>query len=177
MVASADPNFPRFWFLTIDADVQETVGSVTDIANLIQDVLSHPKGWASRGYRFEQVSAEEGLITRFISSFKKYVSHIRMSSSETIKNTCKFHDEELSCADLSNNVIFINSNRWNHGSVESGLSLEAYRVYLVNHEFGHLLNRGHSGCSSNYRDLCPVMYQQTISNRCCKPNSWPLSWE
>lgn len=163
----------RYWFLTIDPDV--TSISLDDAAQEIDTVLCHPRGWRSHDYNFEQVTEEEGQTMRRQKSQRKRVFHIRMSTPETIGRECKLHS--LSCADTAKSVIYFNSNRWLYGSAESGLNLSDYRRYLIYHEIGHLLGRGHYKCSRNKNDLCPVMYQQTISKGCCKPNVWPLEWE
>ena len=58
-----------------------------------------------------------------------------------IENKCHFTG--LSCADLSDNTIYININRWRRGSKRSLLDLDSYRTYVINHEVGHILGRGH----------------------------------
>jgi len=175
--ASDDPTFPRFWFLTIDDDViDEDIPGINreEISDFIEDVLLHPMGWLSHGYTFIQCTPEEGLRVRSNHKNKKFVLHLRMSRPETIKKQCNFGG--LSCADLAQNIVYFNLDRWLHGSIESSLSLPAYRVYVVCHEVGHLLNRRHNKCGKK-DGACPVMYQQTISKGCCKPNPWPLAWE
>ena len=58
------------------------------------------------------------------------------------------------CAPLQTNGIFscrqgaevmINARRWLEGAVESHLSLEDYRHYVISHEVGHALGHGHVG--------------------------------
>lgn len=104
-----------------------------------------------------------------------------------INKVCGF--EQLSCSLISNDPakpdeILFSYENWMGGSHFEG-SVEAYRKYLINHEFLH--------CRPFYLDhpkdeemtnLCvdkrklPVMYQQSrgrVGN--CIHNSWPLKDE
>lgn len=178
LVASNSTSFTRYWFLTIDTNVAEIPGK-TDylfVSNFIEKTLSDPKGWNRFGYIFFQISPIDGINLRKNEENNFFVFHIHLSQPTTIRNMCDLPNN-LSCADLSKNIIFFNVDRWINGSKESGLSLSDYRVMLTNHEIGHLLNRNHNMCSKNVNDSCPVMYQQTISKGCCKPNKYPLDWE
>jgi hypothetical protein len=55
--------------------------------------------------------------------------------------------------------VFINAKSWSNGVNESGLSINQYREYVINHEFGHALGYHHQSCKNGNR--CPVMYQST----------------
>ena len=59
--------------------------------------------------------------------------------------------------------IYIDSENWLYGVKESGLTLEQYREYIINHEFGHGLGINHRTCDekNNIDGICPVMYQST----------------
>lgn len=61
--------------------------------------------------------------------------------------------------------VYIDANNWLHGVKESGLTLEQYRRYVIEHEFGHALGHDHLPCKNG---VCPVMYQAT---RGCGPNN------
>src|SRR6478609_4350090 len=172
-MASKSTNYVRYWFLTIDPDVNDVDGD--EMCYIINTVLSDPRGWNKKGYYFQQVSIEDGLWARGQPGMKKFVIHVHVSTNDTVKSECGFGN--LSCADMKSNIIYFNRDRWLYGSKESRMSLDAYRTYVTNHEFGHLLDRGHHGCSRNRNDICPAMLQQTISKGCCKPNPWPLDWE
>lgn len=79
-----------------------------------------------------------------------------------------------SCA-VGSNVI-INFERWDTGSPSWNGSLDDYRSLVINHEIGHWLGFGHSGCTG-VGQAAPVMQQQSISLQGCTPNPWPLLWE
>ena len=65
----------------------------------------------------------------------------------------------------------LNVRRWDHGAADFS-DLGTYRTYLVNHEVGHGLGRGHVGCPASGAPA-PVMMQQTKSTGACVPNGWP----
>lgn len=67
----------------------------------------------------------------------------------------------------------INLRRWLLGSPWYGTDLAAYRDYVVNHEVGHALGRGHQRCPGAGR-VAPVMLPQTEGLDGCRPNPWPF---
>lgn len=69
----------------------------------------------------------------------------------------------------------INLDRWRGSArpyLEAGVDLATYRKYVVNHEVGHELGHRHQGCPKA-GGPAPVMVQQTITLRGCKPYAWP----
>ncbi len=58
--------------------------------------------------------------------------------------------------------IYIDEVNWN-GVPESGLSVDDYRIYVINHEMGHALGFDHVPCDATtaVNGVCPVMYQST----------------
>jgi hypothetical protein len=66
----------------------------------------------------------------------------------------------------------INAVRWGIGAKTYGRDLLSYREYLINHEVGHGLGRGHVRCPRpGWR--AAVMVQQTKSLEGCRANPWP----
>jgi hypothetical protein len=83
----------------------------------------------------------------------------------------------MSCVNnLGGNKIYVNINRWVYGSVHSKLNIEQYRSYIINHEFGHLLNQNHCNPPNN-AVLTPIMVQQTLGIGNGRPNFKPLPEE
>ena len=69
--------------------------------------------------------------------------------------------------------IIINYFRWENGAVDFGNDMKTYRLYLINHETGHILGWGHTGCPKDGA-LAPVMMQQSKTTDGCTPYGWPL---
>lgn len=93
---------------------------------------------------------------------------IRLCNPTTLKSEgCK--DDKLSCAILGGNMIWLNADRWFHGSAASKLPLERYRQYMVSHEMGHSLGHDHATCTGT--GPAPVMMQQTLGIGNCSPNT------
>lgn len=63
--------------------------------------------------------------------------------------------------------VYINYKNW-QGVPRSGLTLDEYRHYVIEHEVGHALGYDHQDCISEtvLDGTCPVMYQST---RGCPP--------
>jgi hypothetical protein len=71
--------------------------------------------------------------------------------------------------------VVVNLERW-HDSVDhfvaAKVPLSTYRTYVVNHEVGHELGRGHESCPRK-GGPAPVMQQQTLFLSGCVANPWP----
>lgn len=66
-------------------------------------------------------------------------------------------------------MIWLNADRWMHGSAASKLPLAEYRQYMVSHEMGHSLGHDHVKCSGS--GPAPIMMQQTLGIGTCSPNT------
>jgi hypothetical protein len=57
----------------------------------------------------------------------------------------------------------IDSENWINGVPESGLSLQEYREYIIQHEFLHGLGYNHVECNGQTapNGICPILYQST----------------
>lgn len=142
----------------IDPEVQKeyNIRIPVQIEFYIIAYLNHPNGWSTKGYFFEPVSDREDVL-------------IRLVLPSIIEKECGL-SKNLSCAEFRGKHVYLNADRWFHGSKESKLDLADYRQYLVSHEIGHILGYDHvkcpcAGCSA------PIMMQQTLGIGKCLPNT------
>jgi hypothetical protein len=143
--------------ISVDEDVVKkyNIKDTEQIVFLVLVYLNDPEGWGKHGYHFEETKYGEKV-------------HIRLSSPKTLTHECGL-DNNLSCAILGGNKIWLNSERWFHGAAKSGLNLDNYRQYMVSHEMGHVLGHEHSKCPCKGCSA-PIMMQQTLGIGQCKPN-------
>lgn len=135
---------------TVDDDVPY---SAKKFADDVAIYLADPDGW-SQHYTFKVGTGGK---------------HIRLCKPHVMKtNGCK--DGYLSCATLGGTDIWLNSDRWLHGSPPSKLSLDRYRQYLVTHEMGHSLGYDHAMCPGKGMPA-PLMMQQSLGIGECSPNT------
>lgn len=135
----------------VDPDVETK--DHDDISFLVCAYLNSPDGW---GYLFEPVESDEQVL-------------IRLSTPKTITEKCGLPGN-LSCAELGGKYMYLNSDRWFHGSRKSRLGLEEYRQYMVLHEIGHILGHDHKKCPCK-NCPAPIMMQQTKGIGECRPNN------
>jgi hypothetical protein len=123
---------------------------------LVYIYLNDPDGWVSQGYSFEYSLKNPDVI-------------IHLSTPKTIENKCGLPDN-LSCATLGGNTVYLNVERWWYGASDSKLDLEDYRQYVVSHEIGHILGFDHTTCPCP-NCPAPIMMQQTLGIGKCIPNT------
>lgn len=142
----------------VDEDVRKkySIRFPAQIEFYITAYLNDPDGWSVKRYRFEPVSSNEDVL-------------IRLSSPKTVKEQCGV-PANLSCAELNGKHMYLNADRWFHGSKASKLSLEQYRQYMVSHEIGHILGFDHEVCPCP-KCKAPIMMQQTLGIGKCNPNT------
>ncbi|WEV75549.1 DUF3152 domain-containing protein [Bifidobacterium sp. ESL0800] len=142
------------------------VGQVFE--NTIFRTLNDPRGWPRAGATFTY-SADSSSC-----DFVIYLS--QPSLMTTFSGNCS---DEYSCR-VGNNVI-INVDRWNGATpqmLNAGMSLDRYRTMVINHEVGHRLGHidNEPSCQASGA-LAPLMQEQSMDLRGCKPNEWPLDSE
>jgi len=147
--------------------------NVAQFAALVQSTLSDPRSWSGHGVRLERV--DSGPMD----------FHVSLTSAMTIRDWCGYTIHvETSCyaragaaAGLTANRVLLNDARWVRGDPAYIGDLNAYRMYMINHEDGHALGHMHAhGCLSD--GLAPAMMQQTLglktpSGQVCAANPWP----
>jgi hypothetical protein len=136
--------------------------SVHGVAGTIGRVLEDPRGWRRAGYSFRLVDEYADL-------------EIVLASPTLTDRLCAplLTLGRYSCAQRGRAVL--NFARWKAGA-PAYRSLDRYRIYMINHEVGHLLGRVHAYCSTAGA-LSPVMVQQTKGVAPCRPHPWPLPGE
>jgi len=143
--------------VVVDSDVEKKYSiPLGQIEFYVVTYLNDPDGWSKKGYFFEPVSFNQDVT-------------IHLSSQPTIDKECGL-DGKLSCAELGGKKVWLNSERWYHGSSKSKLSLDNYRQYMVSHEIGHILGFDHTQCPCK-NCPAPIMMQQTKGIGQCKPNT------
>jgi Protein of unknown function (DUF3152) len=127
-------------------------------------------------------------VTRILADRRSWRVPVRRVSSKPIDFRVALASPRLTdriCAPLLTNGIFscaegnraiLNSMRWRRGAAAYRRDLYRYRIYMVNHEVGHVFGHGHSSCRGG-RLRAPVMMQQTKGIAPCRANPWPLAWE
>lgn len=101
---------------------------------------------------------------------------VTLASPETTDRLCAPLPTRgrYSCA--QNGRAVLNLRRWLAGAPAYRGDLRRYRIYMVNHEVGHLLGHGHASCPGS-GSPAPVMVQQTKGLGGCRANPRPLAWE
>lgn len=131
------------------------------IAPFVNAVLNDDRGWASvDDVSFEQVQdPAEADFT------------LNIATPATTDQLCAPLSTEgrWSCRQAA--TVNLNADRWNY-LVPWFPDAETYRSYLVNHEVGHWLGRGHQRCPGEGLKA-PTMMQQSGGLDRCLANAWP----
>ncbi|WP_083933846.1 DUF3152 domain-containing protein [Kribbella catacumbae] len=130
-------------------------------ARFVRETYGAPQGWASGGlYRFRQVGPGEAADYRLM-----------LVTPATRDTICGGSFDQYTSCRIGDRVV-LNVARWAKGVPNYGASLATYRQYMINHETGHRLGRGHELCPGPGRPA-PVMEQQTLGLHGCTAYSWP----
>ncbi|GGM92697.1 hypothetical protein GCM10011609_32670 [Lentzea pudingi] len=153
-------------------------------AEVVDRTLADPRGWTASGdLGFRRVDVEEPDV------------RIRLTATGTARSICGFQlPYDTSC--YAGGVVYVSAPRWFRGAESFAGDLAGYRQYVVNHEIGHFLGRGHEPCPADGAPA-PVMMQQTFSvsndrlaeitaatpqgvhvprdGNTCVPNPWPTA--
>ncbi len=129
-------------------------------AAFVLTTLNDPRGWGHDGAVSFARTDGDAPIT------------VVLASPATSARLCGALDTDgrLSCR--IGPLVVLTFHRWVHGTDEYADNLTGYRQYVVNHEVGHALGRGHERCPGPGRPA-PVMQQQTLGLKGCTQNSWP----
>lgn len=126
-------------------------------------VLEHERGWNAAGREFVRVDEREHFS-------------IVLAKPSTVDRLCKplRTGGVYSCG--RNGRATLNEMRWRQGATTWADELDGYRVYMINHEVGHLLGMPHRKCHEQGQPA-PVMVQQTKTLDGCTAEGWPASFE
>jgi len=130
-------------------------------AAFVMDTLNDPRSWGRDGTR------------TFARTDGAYDVRIVLASPQTSRAMCRPLETfgRLSCR--AGDAAVLTYYRWVNAMAEYGGDRTGYRHYVVNHEVGHALGRGHVGCPGR-GEPAPVMMQQTKGLLGCEPNPWPF---
>jgi hypothetical protein len=134
----------------------------------VDTVLDDPKSWtAQRGVALQRVSSGPVAF------------HVSLTSAMIVRQLCGYELRiETSCWEPNSSRVVLNVARWVRGDAAYVGDLDAYHIYMINHEIGHTLGHSHAhNCLAG--GMAPVMMQQTISLRAangqlCQANPWPF---
>ena len=131
------------------------------IKNLLFLILNNDTGWTN-------VTGKQFQLTSVMESDYVYI----FASPEKTDELCAPIETNsiYSCRNEQN--IVLNFFRWKNGAVDFKNDIETYRIYLINHETGHILGWGHVGCPKEGA-IAPVMMQQSKGTEGCIPYGWP----
>lgn len=127
-------------------------------------ILNAPTGWTQSGFTFVADDAS-GL-------------RVVLAEGPRVDELCLPLETFGTVSCQNGSVVALNADRWRRGGRDWDSTVDAYRVYLVNHEVGHLIGLRHP------QDRCPageavsaVMEPQTNNLASCPGNGIPLQWE
>ena len=149
-------------------EVEDGIGvDGVGFAQAVEATLGDPRSWGNGGRRsFQRVGAAEAAAGAF--DFK--VSLVSPGSMETYcpgvgtggYTSCRYGDRAV-----------INLARWATAVPDYEGDVATYRLYVVNHEVGHVFGNGHLDCPGAGQ-VAPVMQQQTLGLDGCQKNAWPF---
>jgi hypothetical protein len=135
-------------------------------AAAVESTLGDSRSWGNGGrMSFQRVGAAEAAAGQF--DFK--VSLVSPGHMETYcpgvgtggYTSCRYADRAV-----------INLARWATAVPDYEGDIATYRLYVINHEVGHVLGNGHQPCPAT-GEIAPVMQQQTLGLEGCVKNAWP----
>ena len=131
------------------------------LSNFITSILNDKRGWTTI------VGKEFQVVNYYDADF-----HIFIANPNTVDEMCfPLQTNGIYSCRVADRVV-INFFRWVSGAKDFGTDLATYRLYLINHEVGHMLGWGHTNCPAEGA-LAPLMMQQSITTDSCLPYGWP----
>ncbi len=144
--------------LKVESSVKINIDCVSD---MILKILNDPRGWSTIANKKFQFT-----------SFERSDFEIIFATPNTVDELCAPLATNGIYSCRRENKVVLNYFRWLAGAKDFGTDLATYRLYLVNHEVGHMLGWGHTTCPAEGA-LAPLMMQQSKSTNGCHPYGWP----
>jgi Protein of unknown function (DUF3152) len=130
------------------------------VAASVDATLADPRSWTAAGdVALQRVDGDATVV-------------VRLATPPTVDRLCLPLRTNGIFSCHRNGAVNLNVMRWQQGAEGWPLPMSEYRAYMVNHEFGHALGHGHTGCPGPGA-VAPVMMQQTKGLDGCLPNAWP----
>jgi hypothetical protein len=136
-----------------------------EFVRILQQTFADPRGWGATGEVTFQY-APTGAVNLIA----------KLATPKTTDRLCYPADTRGKWSCHAGGAIVINSKRWFDGSPSLDIPVSEYRALVINHETGHALGFGHSGCGGR-GSIAPVMMQQSKGLSGCVANPWPLRSE
>ena len=132
------------------------------LSKFISSILNDQRGWKT------VIGKEFQIVNYYDADF-----HIFLATPNTVDELCFPLQTNGIYSCRNGNQVVYNYFRWISGAKDFGLDIATYRLYLINHEVGHMLGWGHTDCPSQ-NALAPLMMQQSKTTAGCVPNGWPI---
>ena len=132
------------------------------IKNLLFLILNNDLGWTNVAEKSFQLTSVDD---------SDYV-YIFASPTKTDELCAPIETNSIYSCRNENNIV-LNFFRWQEGAIDFNNDMETYRIYLINHETGHILGWSHVGCPIEGA-VAPVMMQQSKGTDGCVPYGWPV---
>jgi len=144
---------------------------VTEFAEQVVATLGDPRSWIGGGQvRLQMVAGNDHAdFTIFL------------ATRDTAGQLCERGGTNIRIGGVpytscrATGQAIINLDRWRLSAkpyLYAKIPLATYRQYVINHEVGHELGHHHENCP-RAGGPAPVMVQQTLTTRGCRPYPWP----
>ena len=131
-------------------------------ASTVESVLNDDRGWrTAEEVSFEQVSDPDSAD--FVLS---------IATPPTADALCAPLETASMWNCRSGENVVLNSDRWTYGSPTFS-SLDAYHIYVINHEVGHFLGHEHEYCAGAGLKAPTMAQQSRTRDGGCTENGWP----
>jgi len=152
--------------LTIHVAFRSEISDVetSELRTTAMTILNDDAGWNRSGFTFVADDASDLVVV--------------LAEGARVDELCLPLETFGSVSCQNGTIVALNADRWRLGGRDWDSTVDAYRIYLVNHEVGHLIGLRHP------QDRCPsgesvsaVMEPQTNNLVSCAGNGIPLPWE